>query len=235
MLKSVLPVLLIAAAAASLTSAAERPAPFLPPDAFDMRLVLAPPPAQDSATTRAELAEVQRIQAKSTKAQRAQAVKDGAEEDVFVFATVLGPNFAPANLPLTAAFFDHVRRAEGEFVNPVKDLYKRPRPPVVDPAITPCEKLTGSPSYPSGHSTGGHLMAIVLADMVPEKRAAIFDRVEEYAHNRLVCGVHYPSDVEAGRIAGAVIAAMLMQNEQFKRDFAPARAELRHALALPPA
>jgi acid phosphatase (class A) len=38
-----------------------------------------------------------------------------------------------------------------------------------------------------------------LSKIVPEKRTEILARAEEYAHNQLVCGVHYPSDIEASR------------------------------------
>ena len=68
--------------------------------------------------------------------------------------------------------------------------------------------------------------------MVPEKTAAIFDRAALFAHNRVVAGVHYPSDVEAGRISGAVIDNVLLHDPHFMADFATARTEVRHALGL---
>ena len=212
-------------------AADERPN-FLQQDVLDLSAILAPPPANDSATTKAELAEIHRVQAKATDAERKQAVADIAE-DIFVFKSALGDKFTADKLPIAAAFFAHVESAEGEFVGPAKAFWNRPRPPFVDSTIEPCEKAKNTGAYPSGHSTSGHLLAIVLAKMVPEKRDTIFKRVEEYAHNRIVCGVHYPSDVEAGRISGAVIAALLMQNASFQSEFAPARAEVRKLLDLP--
>ncbi|HEX7416538.1 MAG TPA: hypothetical protein VF315_00670 [Steroidobacteraceae bacterium] len=50
----------------------------------------------------------------------------------------------------------------------------------------------------------------------------------------MVGGVHYGSDVQAGRIAGSVLAALLFDSPAFQRDAAAARAELRQALGLPP-
>jgi len=87
-------------------------------------------------------------------------------------------------------------------------------------------------SYPSGHSTFGAMTAILLADMVPEKRAELFQRGWDYGRSRVVGGVHFPSDVEAGRIQATVMTALMMQNPDFKTDFAAARAELRAALGL---
>ncbi len=205
---------------------------FLPPDAFDLSAVLAPPPANDSATTKAELAEIRRVQATATEAQKAQAVAD-LKETIFLFSGLLGPDFTAEKLPVATLFFQNVGKAEGEFVNPVKRLYNRPRPPIADSVIVPCEKLTGSASYPSGHATFAYLQAAVLSEMIPEKRAAIFARAAEFAQNRIVCGMHYASDLDAGRISGAVIATALLADPTFRAEFAPAKAEVRKVLGLP--
>ncbi len=57
-------------------------------------------------------------------------------------------------------------------------------------------------------------------------------RAWTYAENRLVAGMHYPSDVEMGRIAGSIIAAFAMKEPQFMDDYAAAKVELRAALGL---
>src|SRR5262249_23244172 len=105
-------------------------------------------------------------------------------------------------------------------------------------AESPCRPLESGPaysySYPSGHSTFGAMTAILLANMVPEKRNQIFTRGWEYGRNRVVGGVHYPSDVEAGRIEATVMVSAMMQNPAFKSDFAVVKAELRHVLGLMP-
>jgi acid phosphatase (class A) len=88
-------------------------------------------------------------------------------------------------------------------------------------------------SYPSGHATFGTVCAILLADMVPEKRAALFARSLDFAHSRMVLGAHFPSDLEAGRLTGTVAAQLLMQNPRFQHDFSSARINLREALGLP--
>lgn len=88
-------------------------------------------------------------------------------------------------------------------------------------------------SYPSGHATFGTVCAILLADMVPERRREIFERNRDYEHSRMVVGAHYPSDLESGRIAGTVATTLMMQNAQFQRDFAAAQTHLRAVLHLP--
>lgn len=233
MLKSLTATVLILTLATGAARAADAPPEFLPKEALDLSPLLAPPPAQDSATTKAELELVRKTQATATEAEKKLAVAD-AVEDVFVLgSSVLGPNFTAANLPTAAAFFAKVHHAEGEFVDPAKKIWGRPRPPVADPAIVPCTKLSMSGAYPSGHATTGYLLGIVLAQMVPEKSAAIFERAAQYGHSRIVCGMHYPTDIEAGRISAAVIASALMSNPGFKSEFGPARAEIRKVLGLP--
>jgi acid phosphatase (class A) len=68
--------------------------------------------------------------------------------------------------------------------------------------------------------------------MVPENAVAIFARGAEYAHNRVVAGVHFPTDVEAGRISASVIDNTLLHNPHFEADFAQAKTEVRAALGL---
>src|SRR5262249_10212200 len=91
-----------------------------------------------------------------------------------------------------------------------------------------------SAAYPSGHSTWAHAAGLVLADMIPERRAQILARADEFAHNRSVAGVHYPSDIRAGEIAGTVVAGALFGCVTFQREEAAAEAELRAALGLAP-
>jgi acid phosphatase (class A) len=66
--------------------------------------------------------------------------------------------------------------------------------------------------------------------MVPEKKAELFTRAQVYSHNRMVGGVHYQGDLEAGRIAGTLIAAELWRKKGFQKEFENAKKELRGVL-----
>ena len=44
--------------------------------------------------------------------------------------------------------------------------------------------------------------------------------------------MHFPSDLDAGHIAGSVIAVELMRDEEFKAEYEAAKSELRAALGL---
>lgn len=196
---------------------------------LDLLKVLAPPPANDSATSKAEIEELLVIQQNNTPEQVAAAQAD-VQENVFRFANVFGPDFTPEKLPLAKVFFAKVAEDEGFIVDPAKDVWKRPRPHKADSRVKPSITISNSGAYPSGHASFAYLTAVVLANMVPEKRAEIFARAADFAHNRMVGGLHYKTDIEAGRIAGTLIAAQELQNPQFKADFEQAKAEVRHAL-----
>ena len=74
------------------------------------------------------------------------------------------------------------------------------------------------------------MMAILLAEMVPEQRAALFACGWEYGDARVISGVHFPRDVEAGRILGTMLVGFLEQDERFRTDLSASRQELRAAL-----
>jgi acid phosphatase (class A) len=203
------------------------------PSTLDIGRILPPPPAAGSPQERAELDELLRIQAHRTPAQADRARED-AQVSVFRFADALGnpSGFTSGNLPLTVKLFQNIDRDEAHVLGAAKHEFARPRPFTVEPRLNPVIPRPLSSSYPSGHSTWAYMTGLVLADMVPERRAQILARAAEFAHNRSIAGVHYPSDVEAGRLAGTALAAMLFDCPPFERDEAAARKELRQALGL---
>ena len=207
---------------------------YIDPSPLHLDRILPPPPSRNSAATAAELTELHRIEAARTLAQAHQAEADDQEEDIFIFKSVLGPNFSAEALPLTAALSAHVRKDESAAGSPLKKIYSRPRPYQVDSTLHPVCELNSEPtSYPSGHSLSGYLLAFTLVQLVPEKRQQIFDRADEYVHNRLICGVHYASDIEASRMVAYAIFGSLAASPKFQQDLAAASEETRRKLGLP--
>jgi acid phosphatase (class A) len=222
----------IALTAFSLPLHAEGAKPFADAKEIDLLMLLPPPPANASPQMKSELGEILKIQVTRTPDMEARAFAD-ATENVWRFADVINnPKFTAEALPKFAAFFDRVVETEGSVVDPAKDVWKRPRPHLYSDLVKPVVPLSKSGSYPSGHTTVGTLMGIVLSNMIPEKRAAIMARAWEYGENRLVGGIHYASDIEMGRISGAVIAQAISTHPDFKTDFDAAKAELRGVLGL---
>ncbi|MBN3723067.1 acid phosphatase [Burkholderia sp. Ac-20379] len=207
---------------------------YLSPDEIDVAALLAPPPEPGSAAQRRDLEAVLTVQNTRTSEEVAAGIAD-VQKSVFRFADVLGPAFMPENLPKLAALFEVANHEASLAVKPAKAYFHRARPYVASSQVHPTvpEHAAGAyESYPSGHATMGYLDAILLANMVPEKRAEIYARGRLFGEHRVVDGVHYPSDVEAGRIDATVIAAQMMRNPTFKADFLAARTELRGALGM---
>jgi len=111
-----------------------------------------------------------------------------------------------------------------------KGQYNRPRPFLVNkrPTCTPDEEghLMKSGSYPSGHTAIGWAWALVLCEIAPEQTDAILARGRAFGESRMVCNVHWQSDVIEGRFMGAAVAARLHADPQFRADVEAARAEL---------
>lgn len=180
------------------------------------------------------MATVLEVQRSHTHEQVERARAD-VSKTVFRFADVLGPAFNEASLPKTAALFNAASHDASIVAKSGKNFFSRARPYIANPDVHPSVPLNpkdGNDSYPSGHATFGYMTAILLAQIVPEKRDAIFARGREYGENRVVDGVHYPSDVEAGRIDGTLVAEALLADPKFQKAFAEAKAEVRAAMAL---
>ena len=219
---------------AGVASAATQPVSrFLEPADLDPALVLPPPPADGSDAARAELAELHTIQEARTPERLSQARHDDELEDVRAIADVL-PNFDIARLPATAKLFADLRNEDSVAAKRAKAYFGRTRPWAIDGSLTPCDKGDAvKTSYPSGHATMGYAAAGLLAQLVPDRAQLVLARAADYAESRLVCGVHYRRDVNAGAVLGAVLVLKLMEKPAFRAEFDTARAELRAAKIAP--
>lgn len=111
-----------------------------------------------------------------------------------------------------------------------KDTYKRPRPFALleEATCTPDEeaKLSKDGSYPSGHAALGWAWALLLAEIAPDRANAVLFRGFEFGQSRVICGVHWQSDVDAGRVVGAAAVARLHADPVFRAQLAAAKAEV---------
>lgn len=111
-----------------------------------------------------------------------------------------------------------------------KQRYQRQRPFMVNggPICTEAERATleKDGSYPSGHTTVGWAWALILAEVAPERSNPLLARGLDFGQSRVVCNVHWQSDVQAGRIMGAAAVARLHGNASFLADLAAARTEV---------
>ena len=192
----------------------------------DGRVILPASPDADSATDRADRAIVR---GPYTAERIEQARQDNAIDPFAAFDAVLGAEFNAEHFPATRALLMRVTRDAGLASQPPKELYARPRPFVRDPAQTTCvsvdPRLSNNGSYPSGHAAIGWAWGLVLAELDPAHADAVLRRGFEFAESRVVCGVHFPSDVAAGRDLGAAVVARLHADAEFRAALDAARAE----------
>ncbi len=192
--------------------------------------VLAPEPIDGGATNKAELAELHRLIAATSPERLAKAKWDDDHEDPSLFYETIGGGFDLKTLPATAALLAVVMNDESFASSSAKRVFARKRPWVVDPSIVTCDPndkpLT---SYPSGHAMVGYSVGVILAALMPDKAPAIQARAADFALSREICGSHYPSDIEASHVLGAVVAVQLLNSPALQPKIAAARAELRAA------
>jgi acid phosphatase (class A) len=158
--------------------------------------------------------------------------KDEVTLTVFHFAAAIGPWFLPGKFPKTEALFKAVEAEAKAVTDGAKNHWQRIRPYHLEPGLFPNaveHKARTDYSYPSGHSTRGTTFALLLAELFPEKRDAILAKGCDTGWLRVLGGVHYPTDIYAGRVLGQALAREFLRSEAFQRDLAAARAELAAA------
>lgn len=217
-------------APATRTASASIPIPFHGPYLraadFDYRALLGDPPAEGSPAQQREIQRLLELQAGRTPEQ-VRRLKSEEQLEVFTFAPAIGPWFSAKNLPLTDELMRKVNEEAQSIDAAAKRIWKRRRPPQADPRIKPCLPQEPSASYPSGDATRGAAWAALLAELFPERRDAILARGRQLGSDRVLGGIHYPSDVRAGQTLGAEIARRLLDNPRFVADFERVQAECR--------
>ncbi|WP_283514263.1 phosphatase PAP2 family protein [Sphingomonas sp. 2R-10] len=143
------------------------------------------------------------------------------------FETSAGRTLSKTKRPILAHILNWVLADAGTYSD-IKTGPARQRPFVEDPSIVPCyaSYLMQTPppavsytySYPSGHATNGYLAGLVLAEVMPDRRAAVMARGVRYGTNRVICGVHYPTDVAVGQVFARFLFSKIDVDPRFRRD-----------------
>ncbi len=200
--------------------------------------LLPPPPAAGSAQAAADMETY-----KSTRALRNTPRWTLATQDANLkfpaaaaaFSCALGIPVSQEGTPNLNMLLRRTLLDAGLATYAAKDKYNRQRPFVVtgEETCTPAEQpmLSKDGSYPSGHSSIGWAWALVLVQAAPQNMDALLQRGYAFGFSRVVCGVHWQSDVDAGRVIGAATVARLQSDETFKAQVALARDEIAQAQA----
>ncbi|WP_144769819.1 phosphatase PAP2 family protein [Herbaspirillum sp. SJZ099] len=202
-----------------------------PSEAPDSLFILPPPPAADSAAFLNDEAHYRRDNVRAGRSRMAMAIKDADYLHIgAIFSQAFGHTIDRNALPALSALMEKMLAdSHDAAVSSAKKHYRRIRPFVFYNAhsCTPQRdaKLARGGSYPSGHATYGWAIALVLAEINPARQDALLKRGYDYGESRVVCGAHWQSDVEAGRVMGSAIVAALHGNQEFMAALAAAKQE----------
>jgi acid phosphatase (class A) len=146
------------------------------------------------------------------------------------FSCALGAPITERETPRVYILLRRTLADAGLSTYAAKDHYERTRPFVLnkEPTCTPDEEevLKKDGSYPSGHSALGWAWSLILSEIAPDRADAILARGRAFGESRVVCNVHWHSDVVEGRFMGAAAVARLHADPAFRTDIEAARAEI---------
>jgi acid phosphatase (class A) len=233
--RAILIVAILAIAAGALVDRLNEGPHYLADDTTSFAASFDPPPSPDSPVTRAELDVLLTMQASRTPAQ-VEAARADRKTEIHRFYAVLGlPPEHSAELREVRGLAERVEDDVRLHVRAVKNRFRRLRPYEIEPRLEPCiADVKGDLSYPSGHAAYAYAMAELLSLMVPERRVELRARADEFAGQRMMCGVHFRSDLEAGRLAARRLMDEIAATPTFATELQRASTELRTVMGLPP-
>lgn len=191
------------------------------------------PPAPGSDEARADLAIVLWLQRTRSAADVARAASE-VELSLDTFAGALGARLAPDDRPATRTLLEHVLARAAPAVREVKKAFARPRPFAQDPRVEPAVEREPTFSFPSGHATRGVLMARVLAELAPARREPLREAGLRIGYDRVLGGVHFPTDVLAGQRLGDALADLILAAPEVRAELRAVRAAEWAGGATPP-
>jgi acid phosphatase (class A) len=192
-----------------------------------------PPPPPGSAAEKADTELFQQIH-RPASADRYQVARDDDAQVYVRFADQLGFTPDRETTPALVALLNRVTTDTFTVAGEAKAKTPRLRPFQVAqlkrvcgheraPAPDPKAKGTG---YPSGHASIAWTTALVLVEVAPASAQAIIGRAVSFSYSRVVCGLHFPADTEAGHLIGSAVIARAFAKPDFVRDLKCARREV---------
>lgn len=197
--------------------------------------LLPPPPADTTAHFAYDKEQYEWGKSERGTARGARAIEDANLNDGWLdrdFSEAFGYPLTPEAAPAIYAVIVNMKEDAGDLSTRIaKNHYMRPRPFMVfnETSATPDDEpsLRKNGSYPSGHTAIGWATALVLSEINPERATEILKRGYDFGQSRVICGAHWQSDVDAGRITGAGAVAALHANKNFQKKLAKAKKEFK--------
>lgn len=180
-------------------------------------------PAPGSEADRADMAAVLDWQSRRTPEQCG-AANAQARAGYAVFFGDISP--LPAG-PAAESLLEKIKTDTWLAMGLLKSRYDRPRPYARDRTVKPCLRRPGGLAYPSGHAALARVYALLLSDMVPARRSEFLARADQAALNRVIGGVHHPSDIEAGKVLADSLYDEFLASPEFRREMMSVKPSVR--------
>jgi acid phosphatase (class A) len=212
---------------------------YLKDAALNGAAILGPPPAPDSPYGRADRAAFEETRKLEGSARWKTAQQDNdlwGGGAVKRFSCAMGVELSEKTTPVTSRMLHRLELDVRTVGTPAKQAYDRKRPLIGNdaPLCVPREDwMKTNASYPSGHSMTAWSWALVLTELKPDRADALLEVGKAGGDSRVVCGVHFPSDVEAGRTLGSAMVARLHADAAFQADLKKAKREIAKAKVRP--
>lgn len=100
------------------------------------------------------------------------------------------------------------------FVQMIKKDTDRLRPYYADKRVKPCVHKEVTKAYPSGHTAISRVLAKMLAFRFPKKADDLMKRADQIGNDRVIVGVHHPSDIKAGQMLADKLFELFLKNDK---------------------
>ena len=172
------------------------------------------PPAPDSDEQKTEIKQIKDLRSLLDKEAVRERVEKQDEDLLFPFNRYLREN----NLEIDREKFMAILKDVNTIIFKFKYFFNRPRPHQHSD-LEEIENVGGkSPAYPSGHSTTGAVIAELLAEQFPEHAENLRVMGTELGYNRIIAGLHHPSDHLAGLALASQLIPLLVDVKITKSD-----------------
>src|SRR6185312_45597 len=176
-----------------------------------------PSPANDSAQQK----EDEQTMLAKQKSRMPQDCERASTEVGINLSTFYGKPYGFLNdsqIKVLSAFFEQVRNDTSYFVLKIKKEFHRDRPYRTLADLNPCVTKETSDSYPSGHAAISQVFALTLEELFPAQKTTLEARNQQIAKDRVLAGLHYPSDIKEGSAIGKIIFLQMKNSPRFQHE-----------------
>ena len=207
---------------------------YLPAETLPNSLYLLPPPPVEGSAALALDKEVSQKSLKLHGTPRWEMATEDANlafpQAANIFSCALDVDISKESAPHLYMLLRRTLADAGLSTYGAKNEYQRARPFVINKKST-CtpndeEGLRKDGSYPSGHTAIGWAWALILSEISPQNIDAVLARGRAYGQSRVICNVHWQSDVDEGRFIGSAAVARLHADPIFSAELEAAKIEL---------